>query len=486
MDVLLINPRDVFYRAHAVMPPLGLSYIGCALEGKGLSVEILDLEIRPGDFDLHAYINDLSPKIVGISGTSLTRFESFRIANIAKRVSREIFTVYGGVHATFTAEDTLAHIADIDCIIHGEGEETFLELAGALRRKNKDLEDIKGISFRQDGRVVQTAPRERIADLDGIPYSRHLLEMEKYDVRLDFLNVPSATVITSRGCPYNCNFCSASAMFGRKCTMRSAKNVVDEIRYCVDEFKAEGIKFFDSTLTFNRKHILSIAEELKARGLRLPWECEIRVDTVDKPLLERMKSAGCYYVDIGIESASEKVLKAMNKKITIERAVEVLKWCRELGIKTKVFFTFGHAQETLRDSMETVRFMDRYYDYVSKFGLSTEIRIYPGTPLERYAREKGFLPKGFSWSEGVKDTVAARKGIPLLVQPCFGVKEREKVDKKLRWLFFLRKLDSGEYFKKYTVKKIIARVKEQKSFSGLLFLIAAKTEETFKVLLRKK
>lgn len=176
------------------------------------------------------------------------------------------------------------------------------------------------------------------------------------------------------------------------------------------------------------------------------------MNTVDKPLLERMKAAGCYYVDIGIELASEKVLKAMNKKITIKRAVEVSKWCRELGVKTKVFFTFGYARETLRDSMETIRFMDRYYDYVSKFGLSTEIRIYPGTPMERYARERGFLPKRFSWSEGVKDAVIARKGTPLLIQPCFGVKEREKVDKKPHWLFFLRKLDPGEYFKKYTAK----------------------------------
>lgn len=192
------------------------------------------------DFDLYAYISKLSPGIIGISGTSLTRFESFKIANIAKRVSREIVTVYGGVHATFTAEDILSHIEDIDYIIHGEGEETFFELAGALTGKQKDLESVKGISFRRDGRVVRTAPRERITDLDSVPYSRHLLEMEKYDVRLDFLDLPSATVMTSRGCPYNCNFCSASAMFGRKCTMRSAKNVVDEIRYCVDEHKVEA------------------------------------------------------------------------------------------------------------------------------------------------------------------------------------------------------------------------------------------------------
>ncbi len=313
MDILLINPKNIISRPYPITPPpLGLASIGCVLEKAGFSVKILDLEIKPADFDLYAYIKGLSPRVVGISGTSLTRFKSFETANIAKRVSNEIFTVYGGCHATFTANDTLLHIKDIDYIVHGEGEETLLELADCLIIKKGPVEWIRGISFRRNGNVIQNAPRERIADLDSVPYSRHLLEMGEYNEELEFLDLPSATIMTSRGCPFDCNFCSAGAMFGRACAMRSAKNVVDEIGYCIDKFKIRGVKFFDDTLTLKSGHILSITEELKRRGITLPWECEVRADTVDRGLLKSMKEAGCYYVDFGIESASEKVLKAIS------------------------------------------------------------------------------------------------------------------------------------------------------------------------------
>ncbi len=483
MDVLLINPKNIISSGHDIMPPLGLSSLGCVLEKNSFSVKILDLEIRPGDFDIGAYISSLSPKIVGVSGTSFTRFESFRIANIAKEVSNEIFTIYGGCHATFTAEDTLSHVKDIDYIVHGEGEETLLELVSCLIAKKVDTTNIKGISSRRDGKVIENPPRERIADLDSIPYSRHLLEMEEYDQKLDFLNVPAVTIMTSRGCLYNCFFCSARAMFGNVYVRRSAKNVVDEIQYCVDEFGAQGIKFFDSTLTLNRKHVLSIAEELKMRGINLPWECEIRVDTVDRLLLESMREAGCYYVDFGVESASEKVLKAINKNISVKQAIDVLKWCKDLDIKTKAFFTFGHPGETLRDSMMTLGFIDKYFDYISWPAVSTEVRIYPGTPLERYARENGLLPKSFSWSENIEKSLTTTTNIPVLLQPSFGRKEMRKVGDRLQWILLSKNLDFKEYLKTYTLKKTLAKLNELRPLPRLFGYIIRKVIEIFKVIM---
>src|SRR4030042_2492333 len=163
MDALLVTPKYSKARISNLMPPLGLAYIGYMLEKAGFSVQVLDLEIKPDNFDLYTYIGNLAPKIVGISGTSHSRFESFAIARVAKQVSHKIFTVYGGCHATFTAEDTLSHIRDIDYIVHGEGEVTFLELANSLLFKKGTVDDIKGISFRKDSRIIRTAPRERIA-----------------------------------------------------------------------------------------------------------------------------------------------------------------------------------------------------------------------------------------------------------------------------------------------------------------------------------
>jgi anaerobic magnesium-protoporphyrin IX monomethyl ester cyclase len=432
MDILLINPKYPKARQNNIMPPLGLASIGCALEKNGFTVSVLDLELEPEDFDLFTHLAGCPPKIVGISGTSHSRFESFRIARIAKNVSREIATVYGGCHATFTAEDTLSNVEAIDYIVHGEGEATFLELARSILSGREPLCNIRGISYRENGRVKRTAARERIGNLDEIPYSRHLLRMERYDLRLDFLDLPAMLMMTSRGCPYRCYFCSASAMFGSVYTKRSAGSVAEEIEYGRDTFGIRGIKFFDSTLTLERAHIEALIREFTERRIDIPWECEIRADTVDKELLTAMKEAGCYYVDMGMESASEKLLKTMGKKITVEKAVTVLKWCRELDLKTKVFFTFGHIGETWRDARETLLFIERHLKLISKPAIIRQLKIFPGTLLEQRAVKEGILPGDFSWSKQFQNERG--KGmpthdVPIVMQRSFGAKEIRRLSR---------------------------------------------------------
>lgn len=429
MDVLLINPINIQSRNFGVTPPLNLALIGCELEKHGFSVKILDLEIKPEDFDLYSYIESLSPRIVGISGTSHSRFESFRIAKIAKEVSREIFTIYGGCHATFTSEDTLSHIEYIDYIVRGEGEVTLIELVNFLIMRKGRVEDIAGVSFRRGGLIVQNVPRQRITDLDSLSYSRHLLENEKYDIKLDGLDVPAATIMTARGCPYNCSFCSAGAMFGKTYTMRSPKKVIEEIMYCMEKFNVRGVRFFDSTLTLNKEHLLSLASELKTIKPRLPWHCEIRIDTIDKPLLEAMREAGCYSVDFGIESASENVLRKIGKRFNYRQVEKVSQWCQGLGIRTVAFFSFGHIGETWKDAKETVAFIDKHFNDITISSAIFGIRIYPGTLVEEYAEENGLLPKDFSWSSPFKNIEGgpiSTDSVPILLQPEFGIKELRK------------------------------------------------------------
>lgn len=436
MDVLLINPKNKYRELHVfpLMPPLGLSSIGCVLEENGFSVKILDLEIETDNFDVATYISSISPKVVGISGTSYSRFESFRIARLAKEVSKDIITVYGGCHATFTTEDTLSHTLDIDYVVLREGEVTFLELVEFFIRGKGNRNNIKGISFRGGSNIIKTAPRERIVDLDRLSFSRHLLQMSRYDTRLRFLDVPSVSIITSRGCPYSCYFCSASAMFKNIYSMRSAKNVVDEIQYCIDTFKIKGVKFFDSTFTLKQEHVLSIIKELKKRNINIPWECEIRADTVERSLLAQMREAGCYYVNFGVESPSERVLQQIDKKNSIRQITNVLSWCYELGIKTKVFFSFGHLGESLHDSFQTISFIKKYLRYIDVLAISRTVKIYPGTALEKYARENNLLPENFSWSVSPKkdNGLLFVVNIPVLLQPGYGIDEFKKLYAKLR------------------------------------------------------
>jgi anaerobic magnesium-protoporphyrin IX monomethyl ester cyclase len=432
MDILFINPFEAFLRDFAITPPLGLMGLAAYCRKQGFSVAILDLNLEPETFDVGAFLRAQAPSIVGIGGTTHSRHESFRLAALVKSVRPQTPVVYGGCHATFTAEDTLAGVPGIDIVVRGEGELTMAELAATLLgRGGAALPQVKGISFRGEGSVVHTPARERLRDLDSIPHGRDLLDLSRYGTILDYsLRLPAVAIMTSRGCPFNCFFCSASAMFGSVYTMRSPGHVADEIEYCLQRYGVKAVRFFDSTLTLQRAHILSLLDELGRRNLEFQWSCEIRVDTVDKALLTRMRQAGCYMVDFGVESASERIRQHMGKRISLDQARSVLRWCKELGIKSVVFFSFGHPDEEWRDARETLRFIDRNYHLIN--GVASPIfgiRIYPGTPLEGYARSRGLLPKDFSWAAPYRDLRAGpieTHHVPILLQPRFGLEELQR------------------------------------------------------------
>jgi radical SAM superfamily enzyme YgiQ (UPF0313 family) len=351
------------------------------------------------------------------------------------------FVIYGGSHATFTAEDTLKHNHDIDLVVRGEGELTTYRVIEQVLRGVSDFINIPGISYRRYGNIVHNPEVDRIQDLDILPFPyREPDAIKKYNLLLDFINVPAAAIITSRGCPVNCSFCSASAMFGTGLTFRSAENVVDEIELLLKENHYKGIKFFDSTLTLKRNHVEALCTEIERRKLKFPWECEIRANGMSRDLLDTMHDAGCYYVDFGIESVSPSVLKTMHKGIALEQVTNVLRWTNELGIYTKVFFSFGHIGETLNDSQATVDFIDRYAKNINQVASSIGIRIYPGTEVENYARSINCLKSNFSWTAPYIDRDIESLGndplVPILIQPQFGWHEFKMIEYRLArfWL----------------------------------------------------
>jgi anaerobic magnesium-protoporphyrin IX monomethyl ester cyclase len=435
LDTLLIHPvergLDTGKNAHGGMPPLGMLWIVSYLEQKGYAVDIIDCQIDTRNIE--DYIKREKPKLIGIGGTSHTRFDAFKIAKEVKKTDPNIRVIYGGAHATFTAEDTLKNIPEVDIIVRGEGEETTLEISKAIINGKSEIKDILGISYRDNsGNIIHNGERPRIQDLDSLPFpARHKVDMSKYHMEMDHLNITGTSVMTSRGCPVNCSYCSASAMFGRSLTLRSAKNVLDEVEELVKQ-GYKGIKFFDSTLTLRKSHILSICDEFKKRGLtNVPWECEVRVNTVSKELLTEMKEAGCYLIDFGVESASPKVLKDMHKGITIEQVEKTLDWAEEIGLKTKVFFTFGH----IRDSYKTFDFIRKHKHQITQTGGGVGIKVYPGTQVERFAQENNLLPDNFSWSAPYCDMETdffwGHTHIPMLLQPGMGYQELRQLRYKL-------------------------------------------------------
>ncbi|MGB9719875.1 MAG: B12-binding domain-containing radical SAM protein [bacterium] len=464
IDILLVNPAEKggFFEK---MPPLGLASLASFLEENGLSVKIIDFEIEKKP--LEHWLSFYQPKFLGISGTTHTRFESFKLARQAKTFNKEMVTIYGGINATFTANETLRNIPEIDFVVRGEGEEVLLELLKTFNTDQK-FEKIRGLSFRMNDTIINNPPGSRL-HLDSLPQpAYHLLEMKKYEMKMEFVKKKGISVITSRGCLYRCSFCSASRMFNNLLTVRSAKNIVDEIEKLLEQYHFQAIKFFDSALTLDREHIETLCDEIIARNLHFPWECEVRVGTADEPLLEKMRRAGCYYVDIGIESASQKVLDLMRKGITVEQSQKLLEICHQLGFKVKAFFSFGHISETMADVEKTFEFIEKNRSIITTVASGAGIRIYPGTYLEDYARKNNLLPPDFQWSnpyeEPRNELIMQAKEIPVLIQPQLGYDELEAIALRI----YSNRFSGWEGFKRGITK--ITNPEKIKKLSQLLKL----------------
>jgi len=467
MQILAVYPEEPELAVFEKMPPLGMLWVAGTLRRAGYEIEFLDQQID--ERDPGAVAQEGCPRLLLLGGTSHSRFASFEAARRVKRTSPETRVVYGGPHASFTAEDTLTHVPEIDIIVHGEGEETSAELAEwSIRGEGRweDLEAIRGISYRLGGRIARTPPRPAIADLDALgPPDRSLVPMDRYRMQMDYLDLPGTSIMTARGCPIMCSFCSAAAMFGKTYRARDPQAVVDEVEELITRHRAKGIKIFDSTFTLNRHHVERFCDELQRRGIRVPWECEIRVGSVDRPLLEKMREAGCYYVDVGVESGSQRVLdECVRKRISIAKAEELLRWTREMGLLTKVFFTSGHPGETYAEGRETLRFIRRNRRSIRLQAYQAGIKIYPGTYVEEFAREHDLLPDGFRWSAPYENRdnralMRAVDNVPLLLQPGLGLAEL----RRLRLQFIAMRIASV----RFVLEKLKAIVRSRAFFDYL-------------------
>ena len=396
MQVLLINPLTKSLTKD-IMPPLGLAWLAAVLEQDSISTSIIDALVERKDAETVANeVRKAGPDIVGIyCGTDMRR-DAFNTAYSIRQACPDVTIVMGGPHVTFAAEDTLQNVPAVDIIVRGEGEETFRELVKALAAGN-DLANTKGISFRDGEGIIHNPPRPFIENLDVLPIpARHLLPMNKYDFKIPFSRVRATSVLSGRGCPIGCIYCSTSFMWGRRIRVRSPQNVVDEIERIVKEYDIRGIYFFDDTFTFYKKRTMAICEEIIERDLGLTWFCESRVDSVDDELFQKMKQAGCKIIAFGVESGSQRVLDIMKKKISVPQSVNAINLCNKAGMKSKSFFMYGLPEELPEDIEATLRLL---YNLSSDIKVMGSCKIRPGTELESIAREENVLPDGFSWAK---------------------------------------------------------------------------------------
>ena len=430
-SVLLVSPPAGKSQLGKVpMPPLGLAWLAAVLEADGHHVEILDCSVRRMDYPaLERALGERRPDLIGITGTTWTRYEQFRAARLAKRALPDVPVVLGGPHVTFASRNTLEKIAEVDFVVKGEGEVPLRQLVAAIAGCGT-ASTIPGLSFRRDGAVVDNAVGAFIEDLDSIPVpARHLLDIPAYGQTL--FGQKATTVMSSRGCPVFCSFCSTSVMWGVRHRRRSAANVADEIEDLLGRYGLGAIWFFDDTFTLNRAHVVGILDEIERRKLQFTWYCEIRVNTVDFDLLKRMRSLGCRFVSFGVETASPAMLKRIHKGIKLDQVERVLDWCKTLGIYTKAFFMFGLPDETFEDGMMTVRFMRRTKPLINELALGAGCSIMPGTEVERYAKQRGLMAEDFDWTIEryyPENRMNNRPiAVPTLLQPQMGLRELNRL-----------------------------------------------------------
>lgn len=358
--------------------PLGIAYIAAYLEQNSIEVEVIDAWAEGYDQTrLADEIKNRKPGLVGVTITSPNYAAGMRTAALAKKVSGAVVVV-GGPHPSALPQECLEDNPDIDIVVIGEGEKTMLNLVKAVDT-GEGFDSIQGVAFRKNGAIINTGLSPRTDPLDELPYpARHLFPLRRFRTHPPYgKRNPYMTMITSRGCPYKCTYCS-DAIFGKKYIARSPGNVVDEIEYIIGKYQVKEIHFYDDDFTIDMQRVGGVCDEIIRRNIRISWSCTTRVDLVSEELLRKMKKAGCWLISYGIESASPEILKNIQKGYTVDKIRESFKLTKKLGIRTIGFFMVGLPGETRESVEETIRFSKELDpDFVS-WGITA---LFPGSRL---------------------------------------------------------------------------------------------------------
>lgn len=391
MKVTFLNPPQTnskYKFLGVVAPSLGIGYMAAVLEKNGYDVDVLDASALELTYDeIGKEILKRKPDIVSISALTPTIGVALDSADKIKQVKPDTIVVLGGYHPTSEFKSVLAE-PSVDVVVRGEGEYTLLELVQTVEAGG-DLRNISGLAFHDetDSSLVLTPDRPVIQDLDELPFPAfHLFPMEKYRILNITTNV--ATIITTRGCPMQCSFCSSAALHGEKLRRRSYQNVCDEIELRLKEENIDTIAFMDDTFTLNKRFVRDFCQEIKRRNLKFWWGCTSRVDSLDEELLQTMKDAGCITIFIGVESADQQVLEKMNKNITVSKTEKAFRLARKVGIRTIASCVIGMPEDTKRTINKTLDFVKKLNPNYALYSLATP---YPGTRFYNEAFKKNLI-----------------------------------------------------------------------------------------------
>jgi len=464
MKILLINPPyniENYYGKLSelafIFPPVSLTYLAAYVRQFDHQLAIYDFQVEERNFI--QFIKEFKPDLVGITCQTALFYNTLDLAKRIKEIFPKAPIIVGGSHPSYRPDDFFEDSV-IDTVVRGEGEETLLELISHYSQNLIPLTDITGVSFKQDNQIVHNPNRELIKNLDILPIPAiDLLPLEKYRVSPDnYLGGRVGLINTSRGCPFGCIFCACKNAFNRTYRARQLDKVFEEIKYYLDNYHISELFVMDDVFGLDKERALRFCQGMIDRGYhrKLSWWCQIRVDCVDKELLEKMKEAGCKIISFGIESGVQRILDNIAKRVTLEQIKKAVKMAKEAGLNPRGSFILGLPTETLKDSLKTILFSLKLPLLRAKFGLATP---YPGTRLWDIALAEGKVKdKGEDWNRFTQMAAYTKYKPPYIPQ-----------GRSAFELMFLQKLANIIFYFKPSV--IFSFIKQVKSFNDFKYFL---------------
>jgi anaerobic magnesium-protoporphyrin IX monomethyl ester cyclase len=385
----------------AAFPPLSILYLASVLEEIGVEVSVLDqpalgLTVE----ETLRWVEKENPDVLGFSTLTSSGQTAGLISNKVKEKNPKVTTVFGNHHATFNAERILRKYPSVDIVARGEGEKTVVELANCLKN-GENLKKVRGINFRNEGKIVATPDQPLINDLDALPFpDRKLIDAEYHCIIAGANIAPKkfTSIVTSRGCVYGCRFCSCTELAKKRWRPRSAKNTVEELQFLASEGYKQLI-FVDDAFTMNPKRVIEICRGIRKEKLDLEWICEGRVDICSYSMLREMVKAGCRVLYLGIENANQRILDYYNKRITPEQSETAVRTAKKAEVDVVAgSFIIGAPDETREEIWNTIKFAQRVPIDLPQFNI---LGAHPGNDIWNEFVAKGFLDPEKWWEKGV-------------------------------------------------------------------------------------
>jgi anaerobic magnesium-protoporphyrin IX monomethyl ester cyclase len=394
-------PSESMYMVPTAWPPLGILYCAGVLREAGIEVSLLDQPAKRFSLDQTVnWVKKEDPDIIGFSVLLSTAKEAPKIAEGVKAENPNITVVFGSHHATFNAERILEKYPFVDIVVRGEGEHTSLEVARCLE-KQRELDKVEGVTFRKNGRIVSNPDRALNKNMDALPFPDRNLAGVQYDSAIFGVKINSrkfTTILSSRGCPFNCSFCGIRKFTRGAWRPRSVENVMAELEYLQSE-GYEQFLFADDNFTLNAKRVSKLCRSIKKEGMDIEWFCDSRVDHISYDMFRDMVNAGCRCLFFGIESANQRILNYYRKGITPEQSEKAVRKARKAGVDIIVgSFIVGAPDETQREIINTLQFANRLDIDVPDVNI---LGAQTGTDIWSDLVAKGLLNENEQWEDEI-------------------------------------------------------------------------------------